>query len=75
MDRVELEKIFKVIKTLTWGIDCSNTCLILLTHEGRSEHESTNSSESIDTHLSNHSFIKVIVSHFHLDVSADSGSS
>jgi len=61
VDRVELEKILKVLEALSWSVNGNNASLVLLSHEGGSEDESTDSSESIDTHLGDHGLVEVVI--------------
>lgn len=72
VDRVELKKIFKVLETLSWSVDGNDAGLVLLSHESRSEHQSTDSTETVDTHLGDHGLVEVVIGGSHDWGSADS---
>lgn len=64
VDTVVLEEILKIAELLVWSIDSFDNSLIFLSHESRSEDESSNSAESVDTHGSNLEFsVHVVLLH------------
>jgi len=64
VDTVVLEEILKIAELLVWGIDSFDNSLIFLSHESRSEDESSNSTESVDTHGSNLKFfVHMVLGH------------
>lgn len=75
MDRVVLKKIFEISQIFVWSVNGNDSSLILLAHEGRSEDESTDSSETIDTHGGNHFFVHVVISDRDVSFSRNSWSS
>ena len=74
VDTVVLEEILKIAELLVWSVDGFDDSLIFLSHESRSEDESSNSTEAVDTHGSNLQFgVHMVL--LHLDVGGSSGDS
>merc|ERR1711937_302485 len=71
MNGVELQKVLEVAKILVGSVDSSDNSLVSLVHEGRSEDESTDTAETIDTHLSDF-LVHMFLVHIHHEISVAS---